>query len=130
MRLGLWLVLLFVSFLASAYAEEVTSKCAKLKSSDEELNRVYNAVSNKHKGDQAFLKKFKSAQKAWLMFRDAHRESIFPAEDKALTYGSSYTDCACGVLLELTEQRVVQLSRWIEGVPEGDVCTGSIGLKN
>jgi len=34
--------------------------------------------------------KIKSAQRAWLLYRDAYLEAMFPAADKPTEYGSMY----------------------------------------
>ncbi len=93
---------------------------------DAELNRVWKQVMKCYKDDKVFIGKMKTAQKAWLKFRDAHIESVFPAADKQMEYGSIYPTCVDYILEELTRERTRQLKKWIEGIPEGDGCSGSI----
>lgn len=37
-----------------------------------------------------------------------------------------YPMCRYMAVLELTKKRVEELRRWVDGVEEGDVCSGSI----
>ena len=96
---------------------------------DKELNQVYQEVLRLYADDQAFVKKFRTAQQAWLKFRDAHLEALFPASDKGSEYGSVYPMCSGNVLAELTKARTAQLRAWVAGVEEGEVCAGSIKKK-
>ncbi len=97
--------------------------CEKFKKADSKLNAVYTQVLEKHKDDAAFLSKFKKAQRAWLAFRDAHLEAIYPAKDKN-EYGSVFGMCNCMELTALTDERTDDLSRWLN-TEEGDVCAGT-----
>ena len=96
---------------------------------DKELNQVYQEVLRRYADDQDFVKKFRTAQQAWLKFRDAHLEALFPASSKRGEYGSAYPMCSGIALAELTKARTAQLRAWIEGVEEGEVCAGSIKRK-
>lgn len=87
---------------------------------DAELNAVYQQVMQTYRNDKALAEKLKSAQKAWLKFRDAHLEAKFPAADKQQAYGSMYSSCYHFELTRLTEQRTAQLRSWLE--EEGDGC--------
>ncbi len=71
----------------------------------------------------------KAAQAAWRQFRDAHLASLFPAEDKVQAYGSVYGECVQRAARELTCERIEQLYRWVKGVPEGEVCAGSLPIQ-
>ena len=111
------------NFCFQVYASPQSQDCESYKALDSQLNRIYKTVSDKYKSDAAFLKKLKAAQKAWLVFRDAHNDAVFPVSDKASEYGSAYLGCSCKELAELTEQRISQLNRWVDGIPEGDICS-------
>ena len=101
--------------------------CAEYKQADREMNRVYLKIVSDYRGRLAFIKALKKAQLAWLRYRDAHVESIFPGD--ASQYGSVSTMCRCGSLAEITKERTQTLNRWLEGVEEGDVCAGSVRIK-
>lgn len=95
---------------------------------DRELNRAYLAVLKKHAGDTTFIAKFKTAQRAWLVFRDAEIAAHFPDADPRLAYGSVYPMCASNLKTELTLKRIEQLKQWQDGTPEGDICAGSVPI--
>jgi hypothetical protein len=50
----------------------------------------------------------------------------FPAENKQTVYGSVYPMCVSFFLKELTEERIEKLNVWINGIEEGNVCSGSV----
>jgi uncharacterized protein YecT (DUF1311 family) len=103
--------------------------CGEFKKADTELNRTYKKILSDYKDDKIFLEKLKKAQRAWLTYRDAHIESVYPVEDKAAEYGSVYGMCCCTIKKDLTDQRTKMLKQWLVGTMEGDVCSGSIKLK-
>lgn len=96
---------------------------------DSKLNKLYQQAKAKHKGETLLLQKLQKAQLAWIAFRDAHMEARYPETDKQGTYGSAYTMCYWTEMAELTEARNKQLEHWVSGTEEGDVCTGSFGVK-
>lgn len=62
--------------------------CADCRAADKKLNDTYNRVLKTHEGDKLFLEKLKKSQRAWLAFRDAELEALYPAENKKLEYGT------------------------------------------
>lgn len=96
----------------------------ELKRADDKLNEVYNLVLSKHQDDPEFTAKFVAAELAWLAFRDAELEAIYPKTDKS-QYGSIFPMVYCISKAELTWDRVRQLNEWLEGFPEGDPGAGS-----
>jgi uncharacterized protein YecT (DUF1311 family) len=100
--------------------------CAQYKKADQVLNATYAKVLKDYAKDPQFLAKLKQAQRAWVAFRNAHLEARFPKSDKQAEYGSSYPTYRYNVLTELTEQRTKELKTWADGIPEGDVCNGSV----
>ena len=103
--------------------------CDELEGADADLNRVYRQVMTEYAEDSRFTASLREAQRAWITFRDLHVESRYPGPNKRAEYGSVYSTCHCLEMTELTEQRTAQLRRWLEGVEEGDVCRGSIRMK-
>lgn len=101
-----------------------TEACDEYKKADDRLNAIYQQVLEQNKADAAFIAKLKKAQRAWLAFRDAELEAIYPATDKQTEYGSVYPMCNCMELTTLVNQRIEQLSGWLSA-KEGDVCSGS-----
>ena len=100
--------------------------CAHYKQADQALNATYATVLKEYAKDPEFLSKLKQAQRAWIAFRDAHLAARFPKAAKQTEYGSSYSACRCALLTEFTEQRNKELKVWADGIPEGDVCNGSV----
>jgi uncharacterized protein YecT (DUF1311 family) len=103
--------------------------CNKFKKADTELNRVYQQVLASKAADADFLKAFRQAQRAWVSFRDAHVRSIFP-DPNPRAYGSVYPMCRCSLLERITTERTKEIHQlWIDGLEEGDVCSGSCKVK-
>jgi uncharacterized protein YecT (DUF1311 family) len=125
-----WFVLgafLATGHLAAQTQGEVNQDaCAQYKKADQSLNATYSKVLKDYARDPQFLGKLRQAQRAWVAFRDAHLAARFPKAEKPAEYGSSYPACRCAVLTELTEQRTKELKTWADGVPECDVCNGSV----
>ena len=119
--------LVLVSF-AHAQTQSAMNQdaCAESKKADQALNATYAKVFKDYAKDPQFLAKLKQAQRAWIAFRDAHLVARFPKADKQAEYGSAYPACRCAVLTELTAQREKELKVWADGIPEGDVCNGSV----
>lgn len=128
MRISLILLLAFMfagpRAIAQTQVQMNDDACATYKKADEKLNAIYRQVIEQHKGDAVFISKFTTAQRAWLAFRDAELDAIYPASDKQVEYGSVYPMCHCMQQTALVDQRIKQLSAWLTSA-EGDVCRGS-----
>ena len=111
---------------AQTQAQINSDACSAYKKADAALNDTYKKIQTEYSKDTLFLQKLKSAQRAWVAYRDAHLEALYPAADKQAEYGSMYTTCRCSALEELTEQRTKELQKWLDGVPEGETCRGSL----
>lgn len=94
------------------------------KKTDKELNDVYKQILIKYKDDKEFISKLQKAELAWIKYRDAEIEAIYPEEDKS-NYGSVYPMCVNQIMTEITRQRIKELKLWLKGICEGDVCAGS-----
>ena len=104
--------------------------CRKYKNADADLNSVYQQILAAKAGEAAFVKALRGAQRAWVAFRDAHVQSIYPDANSTADYGTVYPMCRCVILEELTLQRTKQLrALWVEGVPEGESCAGTSVIK-
>ncbi len=104
------------------------SPCGRLETADAELNRVYQEIRRKYSDDGPFLEALKQAQRAWIVFRDAHLKARFPAPDPQSAYGTAYHACSCAELADLTEERVDHLTQWLTRAESGSgagVCAGS-----
>lgn len=127
----LFLMMLFICTTANAQTQlEINEQaCQEYAKKDKELNNVYEQILKSYKADTLFISKLKIAQRAWIAFRDAHLEALYPATDKRVEYGSIYPTCRCNELATITAQRTKELKRWLNGVEEGDTCSGSIKVK-
>ena len=115
--------------LAQTQASMTQAACNKLKNADAALSRVYQQILNAKADDPNFVKAFREAQTAWLAFRDAHVRAIYPDPDPN-AYGTAYSMCHCAFVERMTTQRSKELQHlWVQGIDEGDVCTGSCAVK-
>jgi uncharacterized protein YecT (DUF1311 family) len=104
----------------------------EFKKEDAELNRVYQEILKKYKDDPVFIKKLREAQQAWLKFRDAQFEARFPHildSRGQYNYGTVFPMCSSLYKAELTHARTEDLRLWLDGIQEGDVCSGSLPIK-
>jgi len=76
---------------------------------DAELNRVYAALLSVAKTDPVALAKLKTAERAWLVYRDAYVEAMYPAKNKQAEYGSIYPMQVAITRARLTRQQVEDL---------------------
>ena len=125
------LLILFIMLFAMTVARAETQMdlnneaCEALQKADNELNQVYQNILMKYKTDQVFINKFVNAQRKWIEFKDAYVDSMYIPEYQD-TYGSVLPMCKCYLIEHITEARTKQLKVWIDGIEEGDVCTGSV----
>ena len=98
--------------------------CERAQKADAQLNDVYQQLLKKNASDTNFIEKLKISERAWVAFRDAQLEAIYPDPDPRAAYGTVFTMCECMAREELTMDRVKQLRRMLKSV-EGDVCAWS-----
>ena len=100
----------------AAQAQTEMNRCADLdaRKADDDLNHVYRALLSKRKNDETATKELRSAQRAWVAFRDARMRELFPAKEKQREYGSMYPMCYIGVATEMTKERTAQLRRMLD----------------
>jgi uncharacterized protein YecT (DUF1311 family) len=84
------------------------------RNSDKALNYVYQSVLKKNAKDTAFIKSIKTAQKAWIAFRDAEMLAKFPHKDEAMYYGSMFGLEWNSALKELTDKRTKELKAYLK----------------
>jgi uncharacterized protein YecT (DUF1311 family) len=98
------------------------------KKSDGDLNSIYRQILEEYKVDTVFISNLKKAQRLWLQFRDAQLAMRYPKRHKG-DEGTVQQMCEWQYLKSLTDQRVQTLREWLDGVEEGDVCAGSVRIK-
>ena len=92
------------------------NRCANLdaQAADGDLNRVYGELLSKLKNDLVATKKLQAAQRAWIVFREARLQELYPAEDKRREYGSIFPMCYAQANVAITKERTAQLRRMLD----------------
>jgi uncharacterized protein YecT (DUF1311 family) len=91
---------------------------------DKALNTVYRKILSLYKADTVFIANLKESQRIWITFRDAEIKMKYPHREPGY-YGSVQPLCWSGYLEQLTHER----TEWLKGAEEGDVCAGSVMIK-
>jgi uncharacterized protein YecT (DUF1311 family) len=81
-----------------------------------------------YKSDTEFIKNLKASQIIWIKFRDSEMKVKFPDREVGY-YGSIQPVCRYSYLEKLTKIRTNDLKVWLTGIEEGDVCSGSVKMK-
>ncbi len=66
--------------------------CAREKAArvDAELNEVYHKLLSQAASQPEAPAKIKTAERAWVAYRDAYMDTMYPAKNKQADYGSIY----------------------------------------
>ena len=118
--------LVSLSSFGQSQAQMNTQADAACRKADQALNRTYQQIFKEYRAQPVFLQNLRAAQQRWLQFRDAELKARYPAANTQQEYGSVFPMCYSADLEELTKARTQQLRRWLTGIPEGDVCPGSV----
>jgi uncharacterized protein YecT (DUF1311 family) len=118
--------LLSISSFAQSQGQMNQEADVAYRKADQELNRTYQQILKEYRTQTAFLQSLKAAQKLWIQFRDAEMKARYPATNSLLEYGSFFPVCYSNGMEELTKARTKQLRLWLTGIPEGDMCNGSV----
>lgn len=118
---------MFFSLFGQTQVDLKNKAKSEYEKTDKELNQVYQKILQDYKSDTVFVKSMKEAQRQWVKFRDAQVRMKYPPYKDANE--SVLPMCRNYYLKELTTNRIKELKQWIDGVEEGDVCSGSINLK-
>ena len=93
-----------------------------------ELNSTYQKILKEYKSDTIFIKNLKASQNLWVKFRDAEMKTKYPDREPGF-YGSVQPMCWSIYLTQLTQERIKTLRPWLDGIEEGDVCSGSTKIR-
>ncbi|WP_158827128.1 lysozyme inhibitor LprI family protein [Mucilaginibacter lacusdianchii] len=115
-----------ISSFAQTQSAMNTQAGSQYQKTDKELNAVYQKILKQYAKQPVFIKKLKAAQRLWIQLRDAELAAKYPAPG---TYGSVEPMCKAGYLEKLTRERTKFLQVWLDGIEEGDVCSGSVKMK-
>jgi len=96
------------SCLEKALAQKELNACAgeEEKRVDAELNDVYKALLAAAAAQPNAVAKITAAERAWIAYRDAYMEAMYPAPNKISEYGSIYPMEADLLRAELTTQQI------------------------
>ena len=121
-------MLVFASYSALAQSQMAMNMAADsdYQKADKELNSVYQKILKEYAAKPQFIKKLKVAQRLWVQLRDAELAAKYP---ERANYGSAAPMCESIYLESLTRERTKFLRIWLTGIPEGDVCSGSVKNK-
>jgi outer membrane protein assembly factor BamD (BamD/ComL family) len=116
--------------------EELTGSQTELNSQEidkatysrEVLDSVYNAVILEYKDQLTFISNFKKSQKLWERYMEAQLLARFP-EDDATRDGSCFSMCYSLYQQELFKERIKTINEWLTGFPQGQICGGSVKVK-
>jgi uncharacterized protein YecT (DUF1311 family) len=128
-----YILIIFIAFISltefSQTQGDMNEKANEsYKKADKELNDIYKTILNDYKSDTIFIRNLKASQRIWITFRDAELKVKYP-ETEPGHYGSVYPMCVSIYLERLTRERIKTLKEWIDGIEEGDVCIGSVKMK-
>ena len=124
------LIILTFNMIYSQTQRELNNKSKQeYINSDNELKFIYKTILTKYEKDTTFIKNLKSSQRLWIRLRSADLKVKYPNENSRVNK-SVYPMCKSIYLKELTESRIDKLLDWIKGIEKGDVCRGSIKIKN
>jgi uncharacterized protein YecT (DUF1311 family) len=81
---------------------------------DAELNSVYRRLLSKASSQPEAVAKIKASERAWITYRDAYMEAMYPAKDKQAEYGSIYPMEADLLKAKLTREQVAALKEMLK----------------
>jgi uncharacterized protein YecT (DUF1311 family) len=98
------------------------NECAAddLKRTDADLNTTYRQVLSKYSNDPGRVARIKKAERAWMAFRDAEIDAVFPESDRK-ERGSVFSMCRSMRLTRLAEERIEALKAMLKH-EDGDLC--------
>jgi uncharacterized protein YecT (DUF1311 family) len=123
----LFLLLLVISLPAVAQNQAELNNEAhnSYMKANNEMNRIYQQIKKEYKSDTIFIKNLYASQKIWLKFRQAQLAMKYP-EYPSDAYGSCQPMCVSNYLTDQTRDRIRTLKVWIDGIKQGEVCSGSV----
>jgi len=113
--------------MAQSQTEMNQQATSKFKKQDRELNKIYKQILNEYSADTVFIKNLKSSQKIWIQFRNSEIKMRYPGIDYA---GTATSMCQAQLMEEITKARIKTLKVWLIRITEGDVCSGTVKVKN
>ncbi len=99
-----------------AKAQTEINRCASDEAArvDTELNELYRKLLSQAASQEAAVEKIKAAERAWIAYRDAYVDAMYPAKNKQAEYGSIYPTEAALLRAKLTQRQVTALKELIQ----------------
>jgi len=96
--------------------------CASKEASRAETNRtvVYGKLLASASRQPDAIAKIKSSERAWIAYRDAYVDAMYPAEDKRAEYGSMFSMEVDLLRAKLTRQHIVDLRQLLKQYKNDD----------
>jgi uncharacterized protein YecT (DUF1311 family) len=91
---------------------------------DAELNELYRKVLAQAAKQEEAVAKIKAAERAWITYRDAYMDAMYPAKNKQAEYGSIYPMEADLLRAKLTQRQVMALKELLQQY-SGDEHSGT-----
>ena len=92
----------------------------KLAAVEVEMRQILDELERRAGSNRGAIASLEKAQAAWVSYRDAQIEALWPSEDPG-AYGSVHPMCISIVRRTMTEQRIGELRRMLSPT-EGDAC--------
>jgi uncharacterized protein YecT (DUF1311 family) len=104
-----------------AKSQAEMNACANQEAARAETERVrlYNTLLEKASSPPDAAVKIKAAEKAWIAYRNAYLEAMYPAADKQAEYGTIYPMEADLLRARLTTQHVSELRNMLQQYNDG-----------
>ena len=123
---------IYIFILSSVLLMSCNSTMAKnaveSKIDDDRIDSLINVINVKFDSNRLLLEKLNNSQIKWEASVFSDLEMIYPEIDKEI-YGSLFSTCQKTILEEAILKRIDFLKQWANGLPEGEICSGSIPIK-
>lgn len=91
---------------------------------DADLNEVYHKLLSQAGNQEQAVAKIKTAERAWIAYRDAYMDAMYPAKNKQAEYGSIYPMEADLLRAKLTQRQVTAVKELLQQY-SGDEHSGT-----
>jgi len=99
---------------ANTQREMLVCASEEAKRVDAELNDMYRMLLKNASNDAEAINKIKKAERAWISYRDAYIEAMYPADDKQTQYGSIFPMQANLLRAKLTREHLDDVKALVE----------------
>ena len=96
---------------------------------DAELNEVYRKLLTEAGKQEEAVAKIKAAERAWIAYRNAYMEAMYPARNKQAEYGSVYPMEADLLRAKLTQRQVTALKELLQQYSSNSPINGTVREK-